>query len=327
MFTEPVDVADSSSGEPDWQTEVQTTWRLGLHQRGARWAVDALRAMRGDDVARRANAEFWAARHLGALGRFEEAVAHAGSGLARVADRHPELRAQLLCVLALCLSELGRNDEALLHAEAALALGTELDSPAGQSVALMRIGLCRWRLGGAAGAEPDFFRALSLAREAHDREELRAAYGGLVGVAIAVHDEAQAAHDAESARAALRRACGYAEQAVRVAERQNDVVALLASLNNQAKCLTMAGWLPLAESMLRDVERQAAARGLRMLHLRARYNLALLLMQAERHPEADEMLGSILALLDESEHVPMRLACMKAMERLARVGTSRSAQG
>ncbi len=327
MSSEPPNFADPASRPlEEWQAEVQTAWRLGLHQIGARWAVDALRAMRGEDGSIRATAEFWAARHLGALGRFEEAVTHATSGLARVAEGHPALRGQLLCMLALCLSELGRSEEALPHAQLALALGTEIDSPAIQSVALMRIGLCRWRLGGAAGAEPDFFRALSLVREAHDREQLRAAYSGLVGVAIAAHEEAQAAGDADAARAALQRACGYAEQAVQAAQRSNDLAGLLGSLNNQAKCLTMAGWLAQAEPILRDVEAQAAARGLRMLRLRARYNLALLLIQAERRDEAGEMLHSILALLDESEHAPMRLACLKVLERLAPAADPRSAQ-
>lgn len=321
MGLEPPHFLDPAAGHlQDWQAEVQTAWRLGQHQLGAGRAVDALRAIRGDDGSLRATAEFWAARHLGALGRYEEAVMHASSGLARLAEGHPALRAQLLCVLALCLSEIGRNEEALPHAQFALALGTEIDSPAIQSVALMRIGLCRWRLGSAAAAEPEFFRALSLVREAHDREELRAAYSGLVGVAIAAHEEAQAAGNADVAGAALKRACGYAEQAVQAAERHQDVAALLGSLNNQAKCLTLAGWLKQAEGILRDVEVQATARGLRMLRLRARYNLALLMMQAGRHTEAGEMLHGILALLDESEHAPMRLACMKALERLAPAG-------
>lgn len=328
MFPEPPDLAAPASGSPgDWYAEMQATWRLGLHQIGARRAVDALRAMRGDDGGIRASAECWAARHLGALGRFEEAVVHAGNGLARVAGDSSVLRAQLLSVLALCLSELGRNSEALPHAQAAHALGIELDSPVVQAVALLRIGLCRWRMGGAASAEPEFFLALSLAREARDREEVRAAFNGLVGVAIAAHDEAKAAGAAEMARAALQRACGYAEQAVQNAERNNDMAGLLASRNNQAKCLTMAGWLPEAEAMLRDVEAQAAARGLRMLRLRSRYNLGLLLTQAGRQAEAGEMLRSIVAMLDEAEHAPMRLACAKALERLAPVGDARSAQG
>jgi tetratricopeptide (TPR) repeat protein len=295
----------------------EAAWKPGLHAIGTAQAIRAVHTLRCEDIAARAAAEFWAGRHLQVLGELDRALAHAKRGLDVSTSSMFDLRADLHALAALCFSELGDQAAGVAQAELALGCGVEHDSPRIQSVALARLGLCRWRQGDTVQAESILFRALSFAREANRPEEVLAAISGLVGVSIAAHEQATAHGDLDGARAALARACTHAGRAVRTSLRANDRDSWLKSLNNQAKCLTMAGQLAEAEAILRRVIAQSDARGLRLLAMRARYNLALALMEGAREAQAIGELTAVLEMLDQTEHLPLRRVCRGALATAA----------
>lgn len=321
-----VKATDSSTSSPTAEQLIERSAAArttGRHEEGLQWAEQAL-ARLGDhaDPALLAQAMSERAEHLWRLGRFEEAVPSAREAAARWADIGGARHAEILCLLALALTELGLHEEALKAATAAFDEAQACELVRQQVLALNRIGTCYERLGDPAQGEHFLRQALEQARALDDDEEVMRAANNLAATTIGAHYHYRQADRLDDAQQALVRGRGYAEQALVLARRSGDNYRIAVTLGNLAELLGLAGDYATSHRLNEETLALCRANGYRAPELRTQHNIGEILLLEGRVEEAIGCLEATLAELkpldQQSTHLRVHSALYRAYKQAGR---------